>query len=87
MVEDHFEPVTIETDQPGRHFNVTNAKQVAMRLTAKWPTAPKGEAYRKAVLACMSHLDGKKNTEAVQTTFIEAAKEADIFVGEGRHFE
>lgn len=86
MVEDHFEPVTIETDQPGRHFNVTNIQQIAMRLTTRWPAARKGSAYRKAVHACMAHLDGNRNVDAVRSAFIEAAKEADIFVREGRHF-
>jgi hypothetical protein len=86
MAEDHFEPVTIETDQPGRHLIVTNIQQVAMRLTAKWPAPRKGAAYRKAVQACMAHLDGKRNVGAVRSAFIEAAKEADIFVREGRHF-
>jgi hypothetical protein len=84
MAEDHFDVVTIETDQPGQLFNVTNTQQVAMRLTAKWPAAHKGAAYKKAVTVCMAHMDGRKDTKAVRSAFIEAAKEADIFVSEGR---
>ena len=83
MAEDHFEPVTIETDQPGRLINVTNIQQVAMRLTARWPATHRGAAYQKAVKACMAHMTGRKNTQRVRAAFIEAAKEADIFVREG----
>jgi hypothetical protein len=85
MAEDHFEAVTIETDQPGRLFNVTNTQQVAMRLTAKWPLAHKGAAYQKAVKPCMSHLAGRKDSQRVRSAFIESAKEAESFVGEGCH--
>lgn len=31
MAEDHFEVVTIETDQPGRLANITNTRQVTLR--------------------------------------------------------
>jgi hypothetical protein len=86
MAEDHFEVVTIETDQPGRLANITNTRQAAEQLTEKWPAAHKGALYRKAVKACMDHLRGKKDAGAVRKAFIGAAREADIFVREGRHF-
>ena len=87
MPEDHFDVVTIETDQPGRLANITNTRQVAERLTGTWPMAHMGAAYRKAVKACMDHLRGKKDAGAVRKAFIGAAKEADIFVRDGRHLE
>jgi hypothetical protein len=34
--------------------------------------------------ACIEHLQGKKDAAAVREAFIGAAKEADIFVGEGQ---
>ena len=79
-----FEVVTIETEQPGRLLGVTNTRQVAERLTKNWPAAHKGAAYKKAVKAAMDHLRGKMDPAAVRKAFISAAKEADIFVGEGR---
>jgi hypothetical protein len=39
VAEDHFEAVTIETDEPGRLVNITNTRQVAERLTKGWPAA------------------------------------------------
>jgi hypothetical protein len=50
------------------------------------PAAHKGALYRKAAKACMDHLRGKKDASAVRKAFISAAREADIFVREGRHF-
>jgi len=85
MAEDHFEEVTIETDDLGRHLNVSNTRQVAERLTGNWPEAHKGALYRKAVKACMDHLWGKNGSDVVRRAFVEAAKEADILVREGRH--
>lgn len=87
MGEDHFEVVTIETDQPGRLINVTNTMQAAERLIGPWPTAHRGALYRKAVKACMDHLNGKKDAAAVRKAFISAAKEADIFVRDGHRYE
>lgn len=86
MRDDHFEAVTVETDQPGRLVNITNTRQVAERLTNSWPGTP-GVAYTRAVKACMDHIIGKKDAGAVRRAFIGAAKEADIFVREGRLFE
>lgn len=85
MADDHFDVVTIETEQPGRLLNITNTRQVAERLTGAWPAAHKGAAYTRAVKACMDNFSGKKNTQAVREAFIEAAREANIFVREGRH--
>ncbi|MGN6771584.1 MAG: DUF982 domain-containing protein [Rhizobiaceae bacterium] len=79
--------MTIETDQPGRLANITNIQQIAERLSGSWPADCKGEAYRKAVVACMEHLRGVQDTEAVRAAFIGAAKEAGIFVREGRIFQ
>jgi hypothetical protein len=87
MGEDHFEVVTIETDEPGRLINVTSTRQVAERLTKGWPAARRGAAYTRAVKACMDNFSGKKNIEAVRAALIDAAKEADIFVREGARHE
>lgn len=85
MVDDQFEPVTIETDNTRLHFSITNVEEVATRLRGQWPGAHKGAAYQEAVKACLDHIRGKKNAGAVRASFIGAAKEADIFVGEGRN--
>jgi hypothetical protein len=83
MPDDHFEVVTIETNHPGRHENITNIRQVRARLTERWPANSKGAAHRQAMRACIEHLQGKKDAAAVREAFISAAKEAEIFVCEG----
>ena len=88
MAEHHFEVVTIETGQPGRLANITNIQQIVDRLNNNWPAAHRGGvAYQRAVKACMDNITGKKNIEAVRAAFIEAAKDADIFVREGQNSE
>jgi hypothetical protein len=87
MIEGHVELVMVETGQPGRFVNITNTRQIEERLTQQWPVARRGAAYHKAVEACLDHLQGKKEASAVRKAFIEAAKEADIFVCEGTHYE
>jgi hypothetical protein len=85
-MDDYFEALTIETDQPGRLINITSTRQVAERLTKGWPQR-RGTAYTRAIKACMEYFSGRKNIDAVRSAFIEAAKEADIFVREGARYE
>lgn len=82
MEEDSFETVTVETDQIGRHMNITNTVQVAEWLSFEWPKAHKGAAYRKAVKAAIDYLEGRKDAGAVRKAFTRAAKEAGILVRE-----
>jgi len=85
MPLDHFDIVTITTSQPGQMLNVTNTRQVAELLTGNWPAHSRGKAYTMAVKACMDHIEGKKSGEDVREAFIEAAKEARVFIREGWH--
>lgn len=86
MATDHFDVVTIETNRPGVHLNVTNTLQVAELLVDDWP-AERGPSYKKAVKASMDHMSGKASADAVRKAFIAAAKEANIFVREGPLFQ
>jgi hypothetical protein len=82
MRYEHFDPITVETAQPGRLDNITNTEQIAEQLAEQWPTAHRGAAYKKAVRVCLAHLRGK-DASAVRKAFIGAAKEADIFADDG----
>ena len=81
----HFDIVTIKTDRPGQLLNVTNTRQVAELLTGPWPAQFRGKTYASAMKACMDHMEGKKSAEAVRKAFIDAAKDARLFIGEGKH--
>jgi hypothetical protein len=83
MRHEHFDPITVETAQPGRLDNITNTEQIAERLAEQWPATHRGAAYKKAVRICLAHLRGEKDASAVRKAFIGAAKEADIFVDDG----
>lgn len=83
MAIEHFEVVTIESDRPGARLNVTNTLQVAELLVEKWPEM-RGSAYRKAIQAMLTHTTGEATLDDIRAAFIAAAKEAGIFVREGR---
>jgi len=57
---------------------------VAELLSSSWPPQFKGDAYRAAVKASTDHIAGKKSADDVRKAFIEAAKEAEIFLWEGK---
>jgi len=82
MAVDHFKIVTIQI-APGQILNVTSTRQVAELLTGSWPPQARGEAYNAAVETCMDHFEGKKSGDNVRSAFIEAAKDARIFLWEG----
>ncbi|ODT13496.1 MAG: hypothetical protein ABS35_37700 [Kaistia sp. SCN 65-12] len=78
-------PVTIETDQVGRYLTVTRAAQAASLMVDKWP-AERGPRYRSALKALMDTMEQRKAVATARKAFTAAAKEADIFVREGRNF-
>lgn len=84
MRDENFDvPVTIETDQIGRYLTVTRAAQAASLLVDRWP-AERGPKYRTALRALTDALEQRKAVTAARKAFTAAAKEADIFVREGR---
>ena len=84
MRDENFDiPVTIETGQIGRHLTVTRTAQAASLLVDKWP-AERGPKYRSALKALMDAMDQRKPVEPARKAFVAAAKEADVFVREGR---
>lgn len=87
MRDENFDlPVTIETDQVGRYLTVTRAAQAASLLVDKWP-GERGPKYRSALKAMMDVMEQRKAVMAARKAFTAAAKEADIFVREGRQLD
>ncbi|WP_181175627.1 DUF982 domain-containing protein [Mesorhizobium sp. B2-3-4] len=86
MRDENFDiPVTIETSQTGRYLTVTRTAQAASLLLEKWPTT-RGPKYRAALKAMRDVLEQRKTVSVGRKAFTAAAKEADVFVREGRDF-
>jgi Protein of unknown function (DUF982) len=74
--------VVIETRRIGQLRNVGSVTEAAECLVASdWPR-PHGPQHRAASRACLRVLAGEISPEAARRAFIEAAREAGIFVGE-----
>lgn len=87
MRDDHFEPVTIQTKYSGWLDNITNTRQVAEWLAGQRPGAHKSAAYERAVRVYLAHVRGEKDAWNVRSAFVDAAKEAGIFISDGRWLE
>lgn len=75
--------VTVETERLGRMMTVTGTAQAAQFLLERWPEK-RGPKYRTAVKAMMDVMEQRKAVATARKAFVAAAKEADVFVKEGR---
>ncbi|UXN66265.1 DUF982 domain-containing protein (plasmid) [Phyllobacterium sp. A18/5-2] len=82
MRELSFPSVTIMTDL-GKMKNIRSVVQAAEWLVAHWPVQT-GDKFTVARQACLDALDGKVTRTACRDTFIEAAKEAGIYIADKR---
>lgn len=86
MHDEYFDiPVTIETDQVGRHLTVTRTAQAAALLVDRWPVS-RGPKYRSALQCMKDVMEQRKAVSEARKAFAAAAKEAKVFVREGRKF-
>lgn len=72
-------PVTFEEDTRGGYRTITSTGEAARVLLTKWPVA-KGRQYRRARQVCLDVLEGKKPPSEARRAFLDAAREADVFV-------
>lgn len=79
-----FRAVTVATKVEGRYRTVTSVEDAAEFLAHDWPTE-KGPTHLKARIACLDVMERAVGISAAREAFIEAAKESDIYVGEGRY--
>ena len=79
-----FAPVVIETSAPRRLRAVDSAREAAECLIGGWPKGRRGRAYIAGLGAMNAALGGRLDAETARAAFIAAAKEAGIFVREGR---
>jgi hypothetical protein len=78
-----FPYVTITTDELGGTKNIASVGEAALCLLEHW-SLQNGDGFKVAKQACIDALDGKVTCTACRDAFIEAAKEAGIYVEEKR---
>jgi hypothetical protein len=76
-----FPYVTVLTDKPGKTRNICSVEEAAEWLVMYWPIE-KGEKLMEARQACRYALEGRITCTAARKAFIEAAREADIYIGQ-----
>lgn len=80
-MEDHkpFQTVTVLTRRPGKMLGVSSAFDAARFILEEWPheDGPKLSTAKAILLKC---LEGGCSAAVARVAFIEAAREANIFV-------
>ena len=77
--------ITIETPTRGRLRVVGSVRAATEMLLSEWPEAARHTpAHNAASRACLAFLAGTGSTTKARAAFLEAAKDADIFIREGR---
>jgi hypothetical protein len=77
-----FPYVTI-TDQFGNTKNIGSAVEAEIWLVAHWPVR-NADKFKTAKRACLDALAGKATCTSCRNAFIEAAKEAGIYITQKR---
>jgi hypothetical protein len=75
----HFRSVTVESLFPDRLRAIASVAEAAEFLLNEWP-GKRGRLHGLAQLACLEAMDGSATGDMARSMFIEAAKEADIYV-------
>lgn len=78
-----FPYVTVLAGNVGRKRNISSIEEAAEFLLYDWPQT-RGEKFAAARQACIDALDGKITCTKARDVFIEAAREADIYIGQQR---
>ncbi len=78
-------PVTIESERNGRLLTVTGTVQAAALLVDRWPDEERGPKYRSALKAMMDAMEQRRAVGTARRAFTAAAREANVFIREGRH--
>ena len=76
-----FPYVTILTDCPAVTRNISSVIEAAERLVLYWPDH-KGEKLMAAHQACQDALEGRITCMQARQAFIDAAREAGIYIGQ-----
>jgi hypothetical protein len=77
-----FRAVIVLTKEVGSYRTITSVEDAGEFLAHDWP-AEKGPTHLKARIACLDAMERAVGISAAREAFIDAAKESDIYVGEG----
>lgn len=75
---DWSNPVIVDLGGIGHYAIITNALDAANCMSEEWPV--RGGAVDEAVLVCLDALLGKASAEESREAFLEAAREAGLYV-------
>jgi hypothetical protein len=73
------EPVTVEIGGVGNWVTITSSLEAADCLIDDWPL-DEGEALRDALEVCFQVVQGSATPEEAREAFLEAGREAAIYV-------
>ncbi|MGV1759045.1 DUF982 domain-containing protein [Rhizobium sp. P44RR-XXIV] len=76
---DWSSPVIVDLDGIGHYAIITNALDAANCMSEEWPVRG-GAVVNDAVLVCLDALLGKVSAEESRDAFLEAAREAGLYV-------
>ncbi len=74
-------PVVVQPGRIDRDRVVTNVREAAQILLRDWPQ-PESEKRFAAMQACLAVIKGELPPRVARQAFIDAAKDARIFLGE-----
>lgn len=81
MVNLEFLPVILENNQTGRNETISSISEAAAFLLNGWPKK-RSSLHLEARVACYEAQSGIVSVSAARTIFVEAAIEANIYVGQ-----
>jgi hypothetical protein len=76
----HAVAVTVMSRQPGMMIGIGSAYDAAKFILEEWPDDDDGEKLETARVILLKCLAGDCSSRIARVAFIEAAREADIFV-------
>jgi hypothetical protein len=79
-----FRPVKVATSIIEQIQIITSVEQAGDFLAHDWPTE-RGPKHLKARIACLDALERSISVEKARQTFVEAAKEAGIYLSQRKH--
>lgn len=74
------DPVSFETQQPGR-FRSVDTPLEALRVLDGWWQKVDGPAYKEAINVCINAVRGDAGPEEARAAFIGALTEGGIYIG------
>jgi hypothetical protein len=79
-----FAPVVIRDTRSGAKRTISTVHDAANFLLEEWPVTP-DKLFGAVATACRAFMRGNASTDEVRAAFIEAAKEAGIYVDDSNN--